>query len=207
MSLLLPGVAGVVLGLTGIAPLSTGAADCTDGVAVVVDLTDVGGEVEVGCAAGDPASGREALEQAGFTPTDSIPGMICAIDARPDPCPEEFDGSFWSYWAGEDGQWVAHLEGADSVDPAPGDVEGWRYNDGTTGPGLSPAEVAAADAGAQPGDTADEEAADEEPVADEPTADADDATDAGAPTALWWALGGVAALAVVAALVVRSRRR
>lgn len=197
MSLLL--TAGVLLGLTGVAPTAASDADCTDGVAVVVDLTDVGGEVEVGCAAGDPASGREALEQAGFTPTDSIPGMICAVNSLPDPCPEEFDGSFWSYWSGEDGQWVAHLEGADTTDPAPGDVEGWRYNDGTTGPGLSPAEVAA-------GPTGEPDVA--ETTAEEPPGDAaDDASTGAAPAALWWALGGAVVLAAVAALVLRVRRR
>lgn len=40
----------------------------TEGVTVVVDFTDLGGSIEVGCAEGDPASGREALESAGFTP-------------------------------------------------------------------------------------------------------------------------------------------
>lgn len=119
---------------------------CTDeeGVAVVVDFTDVGGDIVTRCAPADPASGREALDAAGFTLTESQPGLICAIDSRPDPCPETFDGSYWSYWhSTRNGDWTSYLVGADSSDPVPGELEGWRYNDGSTGPGLAPAEAAA----------------------------------------------------------------
>src|SRR5699024_4178224 len=96
------------------------------------------GSIEVGCAEGDPTSGRAALEAAGFTPTDSTPGMICAINSRPDPCPKEFTGAYWSYWYGEDGEWTASEVGADDTDPAPGEVQGWRYFDGSAGPGVAP---------------------------------------------------------------------
>lgn len=218
----------VVLGLAGlltVSPSATAATPeaCADGVTVVVDFTDLGGEVEVGCADGDPATGRDALESAGFTPTDSMPGMICAIDANPDPCPEEFDGSFWAYWTTEDGEWVSHTAGADGTDPAPGDVEGWRYNDGTTGPGLSPdeaaagAEVDAGDAAGQPAteETADEPAGDPatDAAADEPTGDTAESPDAGTAdegsgTAwIWFTIAGVAVIAAVATYVVRSRRQ
>lgn len=126
-------------------PSSEALGSCADdqGVTVVVDFTDVGGDIVVACSALDPSSGREALEAAGFTITESQPGLICAIDDRPDPCPETFDGSFWSYWhSTPDGDWTSYLVGADASDPAPGELEGWRYNDGGTGPGLAPAEVA-----------------------------------------------------------------
>ncbi len=136
--------------LTGGAPAAAAEADCSDGVAVVVDFTDLtvdgrAGTVEVGCADGDPENGRAALLAAGFTATDSQPGFLCAIDSQPDPCPETFDGSFWSYWHSDpSGEWTSYQVGADSSDPAPGQIEGWRYNDGTTPPALSPADVAAA---------------------------------------------------------------
>jgi len=134
-----------------------------EGVTVVLDFTDLGGRIEVGCAEGDPTSGREALESAGFTPTDSSPGMICAINSQPDPCPEEFTGSFWSYWHGEDGQWTTYEVGADEADPAPGDVEGWRYSDGSAGPGLAPTAAVSAGASEAAAASADEaaEAADQ----------------------------------------------
>src|SRR5690349_10703611 len=110
------------------------APECADGVLVVVDFTDLGGEVETGCAEGDPASGRAALEAAGFTPADSSPGLICTIDGQPDPCPTEFDGSYWAYWQVVDGEWEASMIGADEADPTPGGIEGWRYNDGSVPP-------------------------------------------------------------------------
>ncbi|MFC4554597.1 hypothetical protein [Georgenia faecalis] len=131
---------------TEVVEAPTGGCADDDGVTVVVDLTDLGGELVAGCAAGDPASGREALTAAGFTAVDGeVPGFVCAIDGLPDPCPTEFTGSYWAYWTAEpDGEWTAYTEGADTTDPAPGALEGWRYNDGATGPGIAPADVVAA---------------------------------------------------------------
>lgn len=127
------------------ATASEGACAGADGVTVVVDATDIGGAIVTRCATGDPATGRRALESAGFVVTDAQPGMICAIDAQPDPCPTTFEGSYWSYWHGSAGSdWVSYQVGADSSDPVPGEVEGWRYNDGSTGPGIAPADVVAA---------------------------------------------------------------
>lgn len=140
---LIAGSAAVI----GIADSTTAfAADGTcDGVTVVVDFTDVGGELEVGCAEGEPATGRDALLGAGFTATDSQPGFLCAINSMPNPCPETFDGNFWAYWnSTADSEWASYQVGADSSQPAPGSIEGWRYNDGATPPGIAPADVAAA---------------------------------------------------------------
>jgi len=135
----------------------------TEGVTVVVDFTDLGGSIEVGCAEGDPASGREALESAGFTPTDSNSGMICAINAQPESCPAESTGPSWSYWHGEDGEWTSYEVDADKVDPALGGVEGWRYSDGSAGPGLAPAAAVSAGASEAAAESADDaaEAADQ----------------------------------------------
>ena len=119
---------------------------CTDpaGVTVVVDATALGGDVQVGCAAGAPATGTDALREAGFTDTRDAAGMICAVDARPDPCPATFTGQYWSYWYAKDGAWVAHQEGSDTSAPAPGSVEGWRWSDGSAGPEVDLATLAAA---------------------------------------------------------------
>ncbi|MPV35892.1 hypothetical protein [Georgenia subflava] len=162
-----------------------GACVGSSGVTVVVDSTDLGGDVEVGCAEGDPATGRQALEAAGFEPTDSIPGMICAIDALPDPCPEEFQGSYWAYFGAEPGEeWAAQTAGADAVDPDPGSFEGWRYNDGTAGPGITTAQLAgAATATAAPEQPADDEVASDSPAPGDqtggapPAAESTDTTD------------------------------
>lgn len=139
-----------VPGLIGGSPAVAAEAACGNGVAVVVDFTGFeidgqAGTVEVRCADGDPENGRAALAAAGFTLTDSQPGFLCAIDANPDPCPATFDGSFWSYWhSTRDGEWTSYQVGADSSNPVPGEIEGWRYNDGTTAPGIAPADVAGA---------------------------------------------------------------
>lgn len=144
-----PLVGGVLLGALLAAaslPAPSFAAEslCGDGVIVVVDFTELDGGVNTGCAPGDPSTGRAALEAAGFTVTEAQPGFICAIDSRPDPCPTTFEGSYWSYWhATPAGQWESYQVGADSSDPAPGDLEGWRYNDGSAAPGLAPADAPA----------------------------------------------------------------
>lgn len=161
------------------ADVPTGACIGDEGVTVVVDFTDVGGEVDVACAPGAPENGRDALEGAGFVPEDSMPGMICAIDAHPDPCPEEFDGNFWSYWSGDGEDWETYEVGADDAEPAPGDVEGWRYFDGSEGPTLAPGVVLqAAQEGADGGDSGDEDAPEETPT--EEGATEDDGAEGGA---------------------------
>lgn len=116
---------------------------CADetGVTVVVDATELDGGVTAGCAA-DPATGTEALAQAGFAETRDPSGYICAVAGLPDPCPTEFTGSYWSYWtAAPGGEWTAYAEGSDTATPAAGSVEGWRYGDGTQPPAVAPADV------------------------------------------------------------------
>ncbi|MCL3862397.1 hypothetical protein [Actinotalea sp. K2] len=129
---------------------------CPDGagVTVVVDFTDLDGEVEIGCAP-DAATGTEALLAAGFLDTRDAAGMICAIDSSPDPCPTTWEGSYWSYWhATPDGEWESYEVGSDTSTPAAGEVEGWRYHDGSQGPTTTPAsalEGGAPEAEATPG--------------------------------------------------------
>jgi hypothetical protein len=109
---------------------------CTDpaGVTVVVDATALGGDVSIGCADDSPATGTDALRQAGFADTRDASGLICALDSLPDPCPTTFAGEYWSYWHAEDGTWQAYMEGSDTAVPQPGGVEGWRWSDGSAGP-------------------------------------------------------------------------
>lgn len=176
---------------------------CEDGVAVVVDFTDLGGGVEVGCAEGVPASGRAALLAAGFTATDASSGYICAIDALPDPCPEVFDGSFWSYWnASPGGEWLTYSEGADTSQPQPGSIEGWRYNDGTVPPAIDTGAVfVAGDATAETPTS---------PVDAQNQSSTDDvraATFLGLPVSDLIILGSIITLMVAFAIVVQIRRR
>jgi hypothetical protein len=187
-------------------PEVTGQA-CTgdDGVTVVVDLTDLGEDVRVGCAEGDPATGREALERAGFTTTDSTPGMICAVDGLPDPCPEEFDGNYWAYFTAEPGGgWTARTEGADTADPAPGSFEGWRYNDGSAGPGVETA--ALADAATESAEVATGETASAEEASAAGENQDDGAEQQAGPSTGTVVAVGAAIVAVVAAVVLLRRR-
>lgn len=167
-----------------------------DQVTVVVDFTDLGGEIASGCAT-PGTTGSEALVEAGFTDTRDEFTMICAIDAQPDPCPAEFTGSFWSYWYAADGHWQAYLEGSDTAVTTAGGIEGWRYSDGSAGP-----QVALPAAGEAP--TAEESAAAEEVVAtpiSAPVADGD-----GLSTAAIAGIG-LAVLLAGAAAVIGLRRR
>lgn len=113
------------------------AAACPDpgsGVTVVVDFTAFGGDVEVRCAPGDPASGLAALHAAGFdtqgTQRDG-PGFVCRIDGRPTPESESCVATppadaFWTYWhAPRGGSWTFSSSSAGHRDPRPGTVEGW----------------------------------------------------------------------------------
>ena len=119
---------------------------CPQGaVTVVVDASEIGGDLRVGCAL-EAGTGTEALLAAGFADVRDEAGMICAIDARPDPCPAEFTGQYWSYWYAEDGAWQMWTEGSDTAEVSPGAVEGWRYGDGAAGPSAAPDELPAADA-------------------------------------------------------------
>lgn len=166
---------------------------CVDGngVTVVVDFTEFGGSVQAGCAPSDAATGRAALLSAGFVATNSGQGLICAIDVKPDRCPVTFEGSFWSYWhSSRRGSWISYQVGADASHPVSGELEGWRYNDGATGPGIAPSEVTAAT----------------QPAATSPTRSADtaEATNGGP---LFITLGAAAVLILVILLVARSRRR
>jgi hypothetical protein len=127
------------------------AADRCDGVWVVVDATAAGGGTTTRCASGDPATGLAALEGAGhaygFVPR--VPGMVCTIDARPDPCNGAPTDAYWSYWSAEPGgPWIYNSRGAGTRDPKPGQVEGWAFGAGApprTAPPTSPPPAATED--------------------------------------------------------------
>lgn len=187
--------------------LAAGTAETCEGVTVVVDFTDTGGELTIACAEGEQASGRSALLAAGFTTTDSQPGLLCAINATPDPCPETFDGNFWSYWnSTPTTEWTSYQVGADSSTPAPGSIEGWRYNDGSTAPGIAPGEVAAAlaaSASTSSPDTSGEQESTEGPEASDHEAVTTSAiADEGAEQLIALTVTVVAVLALLAALAV-----
>jgi len=176
---------------------ATPSGPCTapDGVTVVVDFTDLGGQVEVGCAV-TPANGTAALEAAGFADTRDAAQMICAINDAPKPCPATFAGSYWSYWhAAPGGAWQSYQVGSDQAVPTPGQVEGWRYNDGSVGPKVTPPVPIARPTSASPSASATLSSA----------GAAAPASDAGPSEGTLAGLGLLAVLVVLAVLVARRR--
>ncbi|GEM_PF-867109 len=116
-------------------------ADTCEGVWVVVDARAAGGSLSTRCATESPATGLAALEQAGHTYAfvPRIPGMVCTIDARPDPCNGAPASAYWSYWYAEPGgSWTYATVGAGNRTPPQGSVEGWRFGDGSAPPGTAP---------------------------------------------------------------------
>lgn len=114
-------------------PAAPAGADTCEGVWVVVDASELGAGIQTRCAPGDPSSGLEALEAAGFSYTfvPRHPGMVCTIDGRPDPCNNAPSDAHWSYWhAQQGGNWQYSSTGAHQRDPAPGTVEGWAFGAG-----------------------------------------------------------------------------
>jgi len=127
-------------GISGGGTAAARPASCA-GVWVVVDPGPLGGSADLRCAPGDPTSGIAALRAAGHTPVylPAIPGFVCTIDGRPDPCNGAPAHAYWSYWwAPAGGNWNYATVGAGQRDPAPGEVEGWVFGDGTTPPAVTP---------------------------------------------------------------------
>ena len=128
-------------GLAVAAPAAEAAAcSGSSGVTVVVDFGSLGGGVQTGCAGGDPASGLAALSAAGhgytFVPRQF--GLVCQIDARPNPCNGAPTTAYWSYWhATRGGSWSYATVGAGGYNPEPGTVEGWAFGAGGR-PGIAP---------------------------------------------------------------------
>lgn len=116
------------------APAQAAACSGSSGVTVLVQFPD---HTEVGCAAGDPSTGYQALSRAGFRltmATGSGTGAICSIDSYPDHACTSMppQSAYWAYFhAKPGGTWTYSSTGGGSYDPKPGTVEGWRFGSGS----------------------------------------------------------------------------
>jgi hypothetical protein len=128
------------------APASAAACSPGTGVTVVVDYGSLGGGVVVGCRLGDPSTGVQALQGAGFTVTGTTRwglAFVCRINGKPtaaqDPCVNTPPTTaYWSYWhASPGGTWTYSTTGASTYNPAQGTVEGWRFGSGQQ-PSIAP---------------------------------------------------------------------
>jgi hypothetical protein len=116
--------------------------------ALVVDRGD--GEPIVRCVelSGPSISGIELLERSGLELSYDVSGsmgtMVCGIagtgcdfprEACLCGCPGEGECRYWSLWTGAPGRgWERAEAGADSRRVVDGDVQGWRFGDGSTPP-------------------------------------------------------------------------
>jgi len=152
---LLPfGMATVSAGLlTRASPAeAASAASCTttSGVTVVVDFSPFGGQITKGCAPGAPATGLDAMTQAGFSVTGTQrygDAFVCRIDGLPtesqDPCVDTPPAdAYWAYFHALQGatSWTYSNLGAASYQPPPGSVDAWTFGSGEPPP-FAPSEV------------------------------------------------------------------
>lgn len=150
----------VALGLAMAMAPTAGAdpmADCTTttGVIVAVDFSPWGGDIERGCA-GDPTTGFDALQKAGFTTAGDEhdgPAFVCRIDDDPPPSQDACidtppPSAYWAYWHADQGQtsWSYATQGAMSFEPSPGSVDAWTFGAGSP-PSFPPSAVIATEIG------------------------------------------------------------
>ncbi len=124
----------------------------TTGVTVAVDFSAFGAGTQVRCAAGKPATGVAALQQAGFTPAGTSRyglAFICRINNKPapaqDPCVNTpAPTAYWSYYHALAGQttWTYATSGASTYAPPQGSIDAWAFGNGAK-PTLTPAKVRA----------------------------------------------------------------
>jgi hypothetical protein len=103
------------------------------GVTVVVDARELRDDVQVGCAAGQQASGFAALVAAGFTTNDdggAPAGALCQIDGLPvEGYPTCWYEGYWSSWRSDGtAAWGFATTGPASGPLAVGTVEGWTWD-------------------------------------------------------------------------------
>ncbi|WP_370945535.1 hypothetical protein AB5J62_41545 [Amycolatopsis sp. cg5] len=127
--------AGVLFALTPALPASAstpGYCKTDDGVTVVVDFGELGGEVVVRCAPGVQRSGLAALQSAGIAVVVAE-SNVCRLQGKPEAC----DGAQWSYWnAWNGGAWAKSQRGPSSSMPPLGTFEGWSF--GKAAPRFTP---------------------------------------------------------------------
>jgi hypothetical protein len=127
---------------------------CTSstGVVVIVDFSHWGGTVERGCATGQPATGLDALHDAGFTTAGTAQygnAFVCRIDGHPSTAEQGCASTppanaYWAYYHARwtDGGWTYNAVGATSTHPAPGSIEAWAFGARVL-PSVSPAAAVA----------------------------------------------------------------
>ena len=152
------GAAIAIIGMVGmiavVAPAidapagSSSGCTATSGVTVIVDFTHFpGGDIERGCAPGQPTSALNALHAAGFTTAGTTQygdAFLCRIDGLPQPSQEACTvtpspTAYWAFWHARpaDANWTYATVGVLDYRPAPGSIEAFAFGSHAL-PGISP---------------------------------------------------------------------
>lgn len=134
---------------------------CPDGngVTVIIDFQDLGGDSIVRCAVGDQATGLAALKNAGIQITGTArwgEAFICRIEGKPapnaEPCIDTPPASaYWSYWyAPNGGSWKYSEWGVANRKPPLGSFEGWSFSKNRTAETNPPPRIAPQRPGGNP---------------------------------------------------------
>jgi hypothetical protein len=108
-----------------------------NGVTVIIDFQELGGDSIVRCAPGDQATGLAALQNAGIEVTGVARwglAFICRIEGKPGPDTEACIDTppataYWSYWyAPNGGPWKYSQRGVMNRKPPLGSFEGWSFS-------------------------------------------------------------------------------
>lgn len=170
-------------------------------------MKDDGAPIANECV-GNPASGVEALTNAGITLQFGKGEMICTMDGHPETCPAVFDGSYWSSYQGAPGKEYTYATvGPTESKPVGGTIEAWCFATAEAGECMPP-QLNIVQGGAQVAPPAGATAVDVELTGQSQADDApaDDANGGGTP---WGLIAGgvVVALAAVGLLLWQRTRR
>lgn len=108
-----------------------------DGVTVIIDFQELGGDLIIRCAPGDQETGHAALKNAGIEIAGTNrwgEAFICRIEGKPgpdaEPCIDTPPATaYWSYWhASNGGEWEYSQWGVMNRKPPPGSFEGWSFS-------------------------------------------------------------------------------
>jgi hypothetical protein len=189
-------------------PSSTAAAvgpGCTDGVSVVVDGNQLGGDPDVACVH-RAGTASELFTEAGFTLEyqPQLQDFVCRVAGRPTDGPCTDGDSYWSlWWAKPGGDWIYSTLGVTSLEvPTGGSLAfAWHQGDGDA----APPDVAVAQAvtnasnGTSPGES--------DTVDGPPPASSDSSKGDGGTLPTWIGLGLAALVLGTAGMVAALRRR
>jgi hypothetical protein len=177
---------------------------CTDGVTVVVDGNQLGGDPDVTCVH-RAGTASELFTEAGFTLEyqPQLQDFVCRVAGRPAEGPCTDGDSYWSlWWAKPGGSWVYSTLGVTSLEvPTGGSLAfAWHQAEGDA----APPDVAVAQTtrgasnGTSPGESA---------TADGPPPNSSDGSKGDGGTLPTWIGLGLAALVLGAAGLVAALRR